>query len=516
MRIVVLGSGIAGLNFALKAASLGQVVLITKKELMESNTNYAQGGIAAVLDTADKYHDHLKDTLLAGAGLCDEKAVKVLVKKAPAEIRELLRLGVGFNRELDGKLSLTREGGHHARRIAFAKDATGNEIEQTLARHIRAHKNIEIWEDHMAYEFVKDGENIVAVKVFDPNTQELEIIEGNVFVLATGGFGQLYAKTSNPKIATGDGMVMAYKVGAKLADLEFMQFHPTSFDKDNYPHFLISETLRGEGGVLEGADGKRFMQKYHEMQELAPRDIVARAILAESQNGQVYLNMTHLDKSFLKARFPMIYERLWWYGIKMEKDRIPISPAAHYACGGVLTDTWGRTNIPNLYAFGEVACTGVHGANRLASNSLMESLVFGTRAFEDLKKRKEIFVKTHDYASLYVGGAGTKDVELSKKSFGKIEEVLRKLMWEKVGIVREAGSLKEALQEIGKLQQKFKKLVENGISKSSIRAENLLCLAELLTKAALQREESRGAHYRSDFPEQDRKWKKRIIIDNEK
>ena len=510
MRVVVVGSGIAGLNLALRASSLGEVLLITKKELVESNTNYAQGGIAAVIDRADKFEAHVQDTLQAGAGLCDEKAVKVLVKHAPQEIRELLNLGVGFNREFDGSLMLTREGGHHARRIAFAKDATGKEIERTLAQHARSNAKIDIWEEHIAYELVREGDKIISIKVFDPARGEIKEVRADFFILATGGLCQIYAKNSNPKIATGDGLSLAYKAGVSLVDLEFIQFHPTAFDHKDYPHFLISETLRGEGGILKNAQGRRFMHNYHKMKELAPRDVVARAILKEAEKGQVYLDMTQLKKSFLKARFPMIYERLWWYGLKMEREAIPVAPAAHYSCGGIMTDTFAQTNLKNLFAIGEVAATGVHGANRLASNSLMESLVFGTRAFEKLKTTE---VQECKDAINRVSKNNLKAI--NKDKLEKIENSIKKTMWEKVGIVREKEGLEKALSTLESLESDFEKLRTKALHKNTLRVESLLTVAKLVTRSALLREESRGAHYRSDFPDKSEKWKKRIVVKGE-
>lgn len=511
MKFVVVGSGIAGLNFALKASALGEVILITKKELVESNTNYAQGGIAAVLDKSDSISAHIKDTLLAGAGLCDKEAVTVMAKNAADEIKNLLNLGVGFDRKIDGSLDLTREGGHHMRRIAFAKDATGREIELTLAKHVRKNKSITILEEHIAYELIKSENRISAIAVFDQSTNRIKTFEADMFILATGGCNQAYARTSNPKIATGDGIAMAYKAGVSLVDLEFIQFHPTAFDKDNHPQFLISETLRGEGGVLRNAKGSRFMGRYHKMKELAPRDIVARAIMQESEKGQVYLDMTALKEAYLKKRFPTIYERLWWYGLKMEKEAIPIAPVAHYSCGGIQTDTYSQTNIPNLFAFGEVACTGVHGANRLASNSLMESLVFGVRAFEKIEKmkgRKSKAVKKKKFVH-------TINRHREIKKLEAIEKALRRVMWKKVGVWREEIGLKAASNKLKKLEEDFLEIKKKGLNKTVIRVENLLIVASLIVKAVSLREESRGTHYRLDFPKKSKAWEKRIVLTGE-
>lgn len=509
MKIVVVGSGIAGLNFALQAASEAQVILVTKKELLESNTNYAQGGIAAVLDQGDDFEGHLRDTLTAGAGLCDEKAVKVLVRQAPREIKNLLHWGVGFSRERDGALALTREGGHSKRRIAFAKDATGREIERTLAWHVRQHPRIQILEEHLAYELLMNDKQAWGIQVYDLVREQFKLLEADYFILATGGCGQVYAKTSNPKIATGDGLALAERAGLRLADLEFMQFHPTAFDRAGYPHFLISETLRGEGGILLNTKGERFMERYHPLKELAPRDIVARAIYFESVQGQVYLEMRQLGKEYLKKRFPMIYEQLWWYGLKMEQEAIPVCPIAHYACGGILTDTFGRTSCRNVYAFGEVACTGVHGANRLASNSLMESLVFGTRAWQKIRKQKDLIVTKGESTSLLVNPSKLVDKTL--------EEQIKQIMWEKVGIVREAEALAEAQIALTAIGKQIATLTAAGLNGSLIRLQNIWQVASLMLKAVVLRTESRGCHYRGDFPQSDdQNWRKRIVLQKDK
>ncbi|MCS7300305.1 MAG: L-aspartate oxidase, partial [Fimbriimonadales bacterium] len=387
---LVLGSGIAGLTFALNAAPHGSVAILTKKQRSESNTNYAQGGIAAAIGADDSWELHLQDTLIAGAGLCDRAAVEVLVKNGPRLIHWLIELGAQFDRTPDGNIALGKEGGHSRNRIIHAADHTGYEIERTLLIAARKTPHITILEHYQALDLIIENGACAGVQVLDTLTGDLFEIRAKATLLATGGCGQVYLHTSNPLIATGDGIAMAWRAGAVIANMEFIQFHPTTLYHTDAPSFLISEAVRGEGGILRRRDGYRFMPDYDPRAELAPRDIVARAIDAElKKTGDpcVYLDITHLDPEFIKHRFPTIYHTCLQYGVDITKEPIPVVPAAHYTCGGVWTDLNGRTTIPRLYACGEVAYTGVHGANRLASNSLLEALVFAERAAQHATTR---------------------------------------------------------------------------------------------------------------------------------
>ncbi len=432
---LVIGSGIAGLNFALQAAQYGKVGIVTKKELMESNSNYAQGGIAAVLDKNDNFEKHITDTLKAGCYLNDKKAVETMVRQAPREIKRLLDIGVGFARE-QNQLSLTQEGGHSKKRIAHAKDATGKEIERALIYQVRHHKNIAIFESHFALDLIIQNNKCVGAGVLNDKNKP-EIFLSKATILATGGAGQVYKRNSNPKIATGDGIAMAHRAGAKIRDMEFIQFHPTALAKHGKPAFLLSETLRGEGGGLKNKHGQTFMKKYHPLKELAPRDIVARAIFSELKNGPIYLDIRHKGVEFIKQRFPYIYNELWWYGIKMENDLIPVAPAAHFVCGGVHTNLNGETNIPGLFAFGEVAHTGVHGANRLASNSLLECMVFSSRTIKSavkyIKKQKMPHIKINSL----------KILKSPQNPCNQCKKTIQNIMWANVGIVREKKTWKK-------------------------------------------------------------------------
>jgi L-aspartate oxidase len=500
---LVIGSGIAGLNFALKAAEHGTVAVITKKETMESNTNYAQGGIAAVISPIDKFRLHIKDTLQTGCGLANKRAVEVLVKEGPKEIRELIKLGVGFSR-IKGKLCLTREGGHSRKRIVFSKDATGREVERTLVFNIRNHRNINVYEQHIAIDLIIEKGRCIGARVFDIKKQILNVFFAKVTILATGGLGKIYAVTSNPDIATGDGIAMAYKVGAQIEDIEFVQFHPTTLNKKGAPHSLISETVRGEGGILRNSQGEAFMERYHQMKELAPRDVVARAIVSEMKKGQVFLDIRHRGERFIRKRFPTIYKKCLRYEIDMAKDLIPVTPAAHYACGGVKTNIYGETNIKGLYALGEVACTEVHGANRLASNSLLESLVFSSLT----AKKTRQYVKGKKVQSKKVEEISA--IKKNKKTRMLAKEI-QKLMWEKVGIIRNGEGLESALQELAEIKKEADKI--EGMNEEVIELKNMVIVSQLVTKAALMRKESRGTHFREDYPKTDKVWERHIVLE---
>jgi len=518
---LVLGSGIAGLTYALRVAQYGKVALVTKKSHTESNTNYAQGGVASVMADDDSYDLHIRDTLVAGAGLCHLDSVEILVKEGPGYVRELIELGVQFSTETaeDGKerLSLGREGGHSRRRIVHAADLTGREIERGLVVRVKQEENIRLFAHDFALDLIVEDRNSKKVccgaYIFDTETEEVAAIRAKVTMLVTGGCGRVYLHTTNPEIATGDGVAMAYRAGADIANMEFIQFHPTSLYHPDARSFLISEAVRGEGGILRLQDGSTFMEKYHEMGCLAPRDIVARAIdteLKRTGDECVYLDVTHLDAEWLRNRFPNIYEKCLSVGIDITKDWIPIVPAAHYSCGGVLTDVNARTSIDRLYACGEVACTGVHGANRLASNSLLEALVFAHRAAEDSKALLacEQCVEIEDYPkaqhNLYVSPS------LTSEYIGRIQRA----MWRYVGIVRTDQRLLKAQAEISEIAGHVEKLYLSGKLRADLlELRNLVTVAGLIIQSAISRKESRGLHYNTDYPETDDvNWKKDTII----
>ncbi len=477
---IVIGSGIAGLNFALEASRYGEVTLLTKKDVMESNTNYAQGGIASVQDPLDCYESHIEDTMRVGCYHNDRGAVEYLVREGPKMVKKLLDLGTPFEQEA-GVLRLTREGGHSAPRVAYAGDMTGHAIEKTLVKAIKGNKNIRVFENTLAIDLIVKNRICHGVQYLDD--KEIRELFGRAVILATGGAGQVYQKTTNPEIATGDGIAMAYRSGAEVEDLEFIQFHPTALNKEGAPPFLISEAVRGEGGQLRNSKGERFMHRYHEMEELAPRDIVARAIAREAQAGEVVLDITHKEAHFLKTRFPTIYQKLLEYGIDMTSQPVPVLPAAHYICGGIKVNLRGETNIKNLYAFGEVSRTGVHGANRLASNSLLESIVFSNNILEVLhglsREVREIEVERPKYITFD-----------AREAKARIKEV----MWKYVGLIRNKEGLETAIQELEKIEKGLPK----GVNRELIEARNMALVGKLIASAALKREKSLGCHFRED------------------
>jgi L-aspartate oxidase len=520
---LVIGSGIAGLTFALKVAKVGSVAIITKKERAESNTNYAQGGIAAVMAKDDSLELHVRDTLNAGAGLCKEDVVRTIVSEGPALVRELIELGVKFteaensDRSRKGapttsEFDLGREGGHSKRRVLHAGDITGREIERALLAAVAAEKKIAVFEEMLAIDLITSqklggtGANrCLGCYAFDEKRHEVNVFAANLTLLATGGSGKVYLYTSNPDIASGDGVAMAYRAGASVANMEFVQFHPTCLYHPKAKSFLISEAVRGEGAVLRGPDGEAFMKRYHPMADLAPRDIVARAIDAEmKKTGAEYvsLDISHKDAEFVMKRFPNIYARCLELGYNMTKEPLPVVPAAHYQCGGVVTNVDGETDIRGLVAAGEVACTGLHGANRLASNSLLEALVLAHRAAEKaLQKKPEDRNQKSELPAWESGSAANPD-ELVVVTHNWDE--IRRCMWDYVGIVRTDKRLLRARARIQNLQREINQFYwDYKVTPDLIELRNLALMAELIVESALLRKESRGLHYTLDYPEHD-------------
>ncbi len=500
--ILVIGSGIAGLFFALKASSFAKVMIVTKKQRAESNTNYAQGGIAAVLDTVnDSYQAHIEDTLTAGNGLCNREIVEKVVKAGPARINELVDLyDVEFSKGSNGSFDMGMEGGHSHRRILHTRDLTGQEIESSLLKAI-AKVKVPIHENYIAINLVANDGKIVGAYVLDNYNKRVIQIHAKIIVLATGGAGKIYLYTSNPDIATGDGIAMAYRAGATITNMECFQFHPTCLFHPYAKSFLISEALRGEGAILVDSNGTRFMEKYHEDKELAPRDIVARAIdneLKRSGDDCVFLDITHRGPEFIKDRFPGIYERCLEFNIDIAKMQIPVVPAAHYCCGGVKADLDGTTNVQNLLAIGETSCTGLHGANRLASNSLLEAVVCAHEAAKKSRQLLEDGIKLEDFRPWEIGDAVESDeMVVITQSWDEI----RRFMWNYVGIVRTDKRLQRAKKRIEILKEEIDEFYWHAIITADlIELRNLATVSELTINSALQRKESRGVHYSLDYP----------------
>ncbi len=530
---LVIGSGIAGLSFALEVAPFGSVTIITKKNQSESNTNYAQGGIAAVVSTMDSVESHIQDTLACGYGLCHEEIVRWVATQGPEEIKRLIEWGVQFTKNADNGFDLTQEGGHSQRRVLHSKDATGAEIERALLEAAHQHANIQILEHHFAIDLIttqkisknSPSQRCLGAFVLNQKTGEVITLGAKVTLLATGGAGKVYLYTSNPDIATGDGMAMAYRAGARMANLEFVQFHPTCL---YYPgeapakggstsggkSFLISEALRGEGGILRLTSGEAFMQKYHSMKDLAPRDIVARAIdqeLKRTGDDCVFLDLTHQPASFIKEKFPTIYKRCLDFGMDMTERPIPVVPAAHYFCGGVVTNRQAQTSLLGLYAAGEVACTGLHGANRLASNSLLEALVFAHQAAQSAKK--EIKQDKPQLPPLPRWDAGNAMDSDENVIISQNWDEIRRTLWNYVGIVRSNKRLLRARHRLNLFLEDINQYYWNfRISSDLLELRNIAVVADLIIQCALFRKESRGLHYNLDYPNAREEFKKDTIL----
>jgi L-aspartate oxidase len=473
---LVIGAGVAGLRAAIELAEAGTVLVVAKDSLRESSSEYAQGGIAVALSDDDEVELHEQDTLYAGDGLCDRVAVRTLVEEGPGAIQELIEWGAEFDRE-GNKLAFTREGAHSRNRILHAHgDSTGREIARTLYQKACSLPNVTFRSYAATTELlVQDG--VTGAMIWDAKAEIEFPIQARAVLLATGGLGRVFLNTTNPEVATGDGVAMAYRAGAEISDIEFVQFHPTALAVEGAPRFLLSEALRGEGGLLRNARGERFMERYHPLKELAPRDVVARAIVSEMTSTgapHVFLDVSHRGESFIRERFPRIYETCLRYGVNIANGPAPVAPAAHYAMGGVRTDLDGRTNIARLFAAGEAACTGVHGANRLASNSLLEGVVFGIRAGRAMREAREATHAAVESRSIHAPAPYLAEIQ--------------RIAWEKCGIVRSAEGLREAEERLEALKTE------------SPEERNARQVALLIARCALAREESRGAHFRSDYP----------------
>jgi len=501
---VIVGSGIAGLYTALLANNQGSVLIITKGSIDDCNTKYAQGGIAAAIGKNDSPEAHFKDTIAVGEGLCDLEAVRILVNEAPARIADLVNFGVPFD-TINGEIALTKEAAHSTPRILHAGgDATGEHIEVTLSNKVRSSK-IQVLEDCLATEILVEKGITKGVKALDCHTGSIEEFGCRSLILATGGAGQLYKYSTNSDIATGDGIVLAFNAGAEIVDMEFFQFHPTALRLPGVTPFLISEAVRGEGGVLRNVDGYRFMPDYTPEADLAPRDIVARSIVYEMKktgSDRVFIDVTHLPPYVITTRFPHIYRFCLDHGLDITKGLIPVAPAAHYMMGGIKTNSWGETNIAGLFAIGETACTGVHGANRLASNSLLEAVVFSKRIIE--RTITEIPSPAQGKEAHYSLSQRQTLETISPPS----HSALQQLLWDKVGIIRNKESLTEAADVLATWQ----KSLPQPTDRPSYELNNLVMTGRLMTEAALLREESRGAHFRSDFPRSSPQWQRHIVL----
>jgi L-aspartate oxidase len=507
---LVIGSGLAGLYFALNAAEHGTVTIVTKKAPSDANTNYAQGGIAGVLGPGDSFEAHVQDTLTVGEGLCSRPIVELCVREAPEHIHKLVELGAEFDRNQTGQLELGREGGHSQRRIVHAKDLTGAEIERALLAAVKSHPRVRILPNHMAVDLLSTakygGPNACfGAFVLDRDTGAVETVVARATLLATGGSGKVYLYTTNPDVASGDGVALAYRIGAKVSNMEFVQFHPTVLYHPLAKSFLITEAMRGEGGVLKLRDGSTFMERYHEMKSLAPRDVVARAIdneLKRTGDDSVFLDMTHLSGDFLESRFPNIFQRCMSLGLDIRKTPIPVVPAAHYQCGGVVTDEHGQTSVKNLFAAGEVASTGLHGACRLASNSLLEALVFARRAAEQVRDAPSVAPPAF--------GGWSKDAATDSDDAIVVSQnwdEIRRMMWSYVGIVRTDKRLERARRRIELFREEIREYYWNfSITPDLLELRNLAIVAHLVIESARRRKESRGLHYNLDYAYKDERF----------
>jgi len=512
---LIVGGGIAGLSAAIEASKHGKIIVLTKGKIGEGSTGKAQGGIAAAIDQIqDSTEFHFEDTIAAGAGLCDEKAVKILVTEGVERVKELIEMGARFDRaetEAGSGYALALEGAHKRRRILHAGDATGEEIQKTLGAKVVRGKLAEIYQHTIGLDLIIEAGHCLGIKTLDLKTNKIKTFLAKATIITTGGFGQVYQYTTNPEIITGDGVAMAYRAGAAVTDMEFVQFHPTSLVHSEelkkliaLPRFLISEAVRGEGAVLLNSKGERFMQKYDTQGELAPRDIVARAIYNETKTGKhnhVYLSLAGIGADKIKKRFPVIYKTCLEKGLDITKDKIPVAPAAHYCMGGIKTDTNGKTNILGLFAAGECASLGVHGANRLASNSLLDGLVFGKRAAIAATNAPSSVPSTQHPAPTPPSHPTPQTQHLKL--------VIKSTMWNQVGIIRSKDSLTDALKKIMAVESC---LNQSPLNKEEIELRNLTLLAKLIIQAAFDREESRGAHFRLDFPKTDDKnWGRHLV-----
>lgn len=521
---LVIGSGVAGLTFALEVAEYGEVSLLTKSTLENTNTSLAQGGVAAVILQDDDPEDHANDTYVAGAGLCHKDAVEVLVKEASQRINDLVERGVVFDKNPDGSYDMAREGGHSSARVLHVADQTGKSMQNTLTERVKEHPNIHIYEQHMAVELITDHHVLSNLQsafnicfgayVLNEKTGDVDIFHADYTLLATGGASRVYLHTTNPQVATGDGIAMAYRAGVRIANMEFIQFHPTALYEPGAEPFLISEACRGFGGILRNGTGERFMERYDDRLELAPRDIVARAIDAEcKQRGEscAYLDMTHLPANRIMTHFPNIAAHCNKHlKIDITKEMIPVVPAAHYVCGGVMTNLNGQTSMHNLFAAGETACTGIHGANRLASNSLLEGLVFAHRAAKRVIEKKHnslnnVSIPEWDDTDV------TNEQEWTLIRNNRVE--LQTVMWDYVGIIRSKVQLNRAIMRMTTLYEEIEDYYKRTkVSLPLLELRNLSAVAYLIVRSALRRNESRGLHYMTDYPEKDDKYLKDTII----
>lgn len=495
---LVVGAGLAGLSFALRASGKGMVTVLSKSDLMDSNSSRAQGGIAAVQRLPDNLEKHVGDTIHVGQGLGDRAAVELMVRYGPGEIQWLMDLGVEFSYH-GGELDLTREGGHSARRVVHAGDITGESVQKTLIDNAVSNSNIRLRENVTAFDLLVEDGRCVGLTALN-NRDELVEFRAGTTVLCTGGSGQLYSKTSNPVIATGGGVAMAYRAGAVIRDMEFYQFHPSILDHGSSPFFLVSEAVRGEGGILVNSEGEAFMPRYHPLHDLAPRDVVSRAIVEEKKKGLVYIDIRERGEEYLTSRFPGIYKECLERGFRMEADLLPVSPAAHYMCGGIKVNQYGETSIQGLLAFGETSCSGVHGANRLASNSMLECMTFPHMAAERIQEGSEIFAVKKVIKQT---PSGSNIISLRTQ--------LQELMWDNYGIIRKLGSMESAEQMLMGIKERTEHNFHQSITRETIEDRNLSTIALLVAKAAYLRRESRGTHKLEDHPiRDDENWLKHI------